>query len=106
MKYELSFLTESGSGKKIAVNPLLVRLIIEIDDEEVAIVFDHGHQIRVDGTVAMIAEQLAQIHVGDVNSRATAATFGFPLRRKGRRRVRQNHSKGASFDPREDRAYI
>ena len=58
MKYELSFLTESGTGKKIAVNPLLVRLIIEIDEEKVAIVFDHGHQIRVDGTVATIAEQL------------------------------------------------
>jgi hypothetical protein len=58
MVYDLSFLTESGSGKSIAINPQLVRFVIKIDDKTVAIVFDKEHQIIVDGTVASISEQL------------------------------------------------
>jgi hypothetical protein len=34
------FLTESGSGKRVAINPHLVRFVIEINDKTVAIVFD------------------------------------------------------------------
>jgi hypothetical protein len=58
MVYDLSFLTESGSGKSIAINPQLVRFVIEIDDKKVAIVFDNEHQIMVDGTVASVSEHL------------------------------------------------
>jgi len=58
MVYDLSFLTESGSGKSIAINPQLVRFVIKIDDKTVAIVFDKEHQIIVDGTVASISEHL------------------------------------------------
>ncbi len=58
MVYDLSFLKESGSGKSIAINPQLVRLVIEIDVKTVAIFFDKEHQINVDGTVASISEQL------------------------------------------------
>ena len=58
MIYDLSFLTESGSGKSIAINPQLVRFVIEIDVKTVAIVFDKEHQIIVDGTVASISEHL------------------------------------------------
>jgi hypothetical protein len=58
MVYGFSFLTESGSGKSIAVNPQLVRFVVQIDDKTVAIVFDKEHQIMVDGTVALISEQL------------------------------------------------
>ena len=58
MIYDLSFLTESGSGKSIAINPQLVRFVIEIGDKTVAIVFDKEHQIIVDGTVASISEHL------------------------------------------------
>jgi hypothetical protein len=58
MVYDLSFLTESGSGKNIAVNPHLVRFVIKIDDKMVAIVFDKEHQIIVGGTVASISEHL------------------------------------------------
>ena len=58
MVYDLSFLTESGSGKSIAINPQLVRFVIKIDDKTVAIVFDKEHQIIVDGTVASVSEHL------------------------------------------------
>ena len=58
MVYGLSFLTESGSGKSIAINPQLVRFVIQIDDNTVAIVFDEEHQIMVDGAVASISEHL------------------------------------------------
>jgi hypothetical protein len=58
MVYGFSFLTESGSGKSIAVNPQLVRFVVQIDDKTVAIVFDKEHQIMVDGTVALISEHL------------------------------------------------
>ena len=58
MVYDLSSFTESGSGKRIAVNPLLVRFVIEIDDKTVAVVFDKVHQIIVDGTVAGVSEHL------------------------------------------------
>ena len=58
MVYDLSFLTESGSGKSIAINPQLARLVIEIDAKTVAIVFDKEHQIIVDGTVASVSEHL------------------------------------------------
>jgi len=58
MVYDLSFFTESGSGKNIAVNPQLVRFVIEINDKTVAIVFDQLHQINVEGTVASISEHL------------------------------------------------
>jgi hypothetical protein len=58
MVYDLSLLTESGSGKSIAINPQLVRFVIKIYDKTVAIVFDKEHQIIVDGTVASIAEHL------------------------------------------------
>jgi hypothetical protein len=58
MVYDLTFLTESGSGKRIAINPHLVRFVIEINDKTVAIVFDQLHQINVDGTVASISEHL------------------------------------------------
>ena len=56
--YDLSSFTESGSGKRVAINPHLVRFVIEINDKTVAIVFDQLHQINVDGTVASISEQL------------------------------------------------
>jgi hypothetical protein len=58
MVYDLSFLTESGSGKSIAINPQLVRFVIQIDVKTVAIVFDKEHQIIVDGTVASVSEHL------------------------------------------------
>ena len=58
MVYDLSFLTESESGKRIAINPQLVRFVIEIDVKTVAIVFDKEHQIIVDGTVASVSEHL------------------------------------------------
>jgi hypothetical protein len=58
MVYDLSFFTESGSGKSIAINPQLVRFVMAINDKTVAIVFDQLHQINVDGTVASIAEHL------------------------------------------------
>jgi hypothetical protein len=58
MVFDFSLVTESGSGKSIAINPQLVRFVIEIDDKTVAIVFDKEHQIIVDGTVASISEHL------------------------------------------------
>jgi hypothetical protein len=58
MVYDLSFLTVSGTGKRIAINPHLVRFVIEINDKTVAIVFDQLHQINVDGIVASISEHL------------------------------------------------
>ena len=58
MVYDLSFLTESESGKRIAINPQLVRFVIEIDDKRVAIVFDKEHRIIIDGTVASVSEHL------------------------------------------------
>ena len=58
MVYDLSFLTESGSGKSIAINPQLVRFVIEIDDKRDAIVFDKEHRIIIDGTVASVSEHL------------------------------------------------
>jgi hypothetical protein len=38
--YDLSHFTESESSKRIAINPQLVRFVIEIDDKRVGIVFD------------------------------------------------------------------
>jgi hypothetical protein len=58
MVYDLSFLTESESGKRIAINPQLVRFVIEIDDKRVGIVFDKEHRIIIDGTVAAVSEHL------------------------------------------------
>jgi hypothetical protein len=58
MAYGLCFLSESGTGKSIAINPHLVRLLMEIDKDKVAIVFDKDLQITVDGTVALISANL------------------------------------------------
>jgi hypothetical protein len=58
MVYDLTFFTESGSGRNIAINPQLVRFVVAMNDKTVAIVFDQLHQINVDGTVASIAENL------------------------------------------------
>jgi hypothetical protein len=58
MVYDLSFLTESESGKRIAINPQLVRFVVEIDDKKVGIVFDKEHRIIIDGTVASVSEHL------------------------------------------------
>ncbi len=58
MAYGLCFLTESGTGKNIAINPLLVRLLMEIDKDRVAIVFDNDLQITIDGTVTSISDSL------------------------------------------------
>lgn len=58
MVYDLSFLTESESGKRIAINPQLVRFVIEIDDKRVGIIFDKEHRIIIDGTVAAVSELL------------------------------------------------
>lgn len=58
MVFDFSLVTESGSGKSIAINPQLVRFVIEIDDKTVAIVFDKEHHIDVVGTVASVSENL------------------------------------------------
>ena len=57
MAYGLCFLSESGTGKSIAINPHLVRLLMEIDKDKVAVVFDKDLQITVDGTVALISSK-------------------------------------------------
>ncbi|MGB7245960.1 MAG: hypothetical protein WBC64_04725 [Methylovirgula sp.] len=54
----ICFLKESGSGKEMAVNAQLVRVVMEIDKERVAIIFDNDLQIIVDGTVASVADAL------------------------------------------------
>jgi hypothetical protein len=58
MAYGLCFMSESGTGKGIAINPHLVRLLMEVDKDKVAIVFDKDLQITVDGTVALISASL------------------------------------------------
>jgi hypothetical protein len=58
MAYGLCFLSESGTGKNIAINPHLVRLLMETGKDKVAIVFDKDLQITVDGTVALISANL------------------------------------------------
>jgi hypothetical protein len=58
MAYGLCFLTESGTGKSIAINPQLVRLIIQIDENKVAIVFDNDLRVTIDGTVTSISGSL------------------------------------------------
>jgi hypothetical protein len=58
MAYGLCFLTESGTGKSIAINPQLVRLIIQIDENKVAIVFDNDLKVTIDGTVTSISDRL------------------------------------------------
>lgn len=42
----------------MAVNAQLVRIVMEIDKERVAIIFDNDLQIIVDGTVASVADAL------------------------------------------------
>jgi hypothetical protein len=54
----ICFLKESGSGKEMAVNTQHVRIVMEIDKERVAIIFDNDLQITVDGTVASVADAL------------------------------------------------
>ncbi len=58
MADRMCFLKESGSGKDIAVNAQLVRLVKEIDETKVAIFFDNDLQITVDGTVVSIVAAL------------------------------------------------
>jgi hypothetical protein len=58
MADRMCFLKESGSGKDIAVNAQLVRLVKEIDGTKVAIIFDNDLQITVDGTVTSIVAAL------------------------------------------------
>jgi hypothetical protein len=58
MADRMCFLKESGSGKDIAVNAQLVRLVKEIDETKVAIVFEGNLQITVDGTVTSIVAAL------------------------------------------------
>ncbi len=48
----MCFLKESGTEKDIAVNAQFVHLVMEIDKEKVAIIFDNKLQVVVDGTVA------------------------------------------------------
>ncbi len=54
----ICFLKESGTGKDIAVNAQLVRLVKEIDATRVMIIFDNDLQITVDGSVASISDAL------------------------------------------------
>jgi hypothetical protein len=54
MVYDFAYLTETEHGKKVAVNPHLVRLVYELDGGKVAIIFDDVHQIRVSGTVPQV----------------------------------------------------
>jgi hypothetical protein len=58
MKFEPCFLTEYPSGKDIAVNPNLVRIIMQIGEETVDIVFDNECRVTIKGTVASVAESL------------------------------------------------
>lgn len=58
MEFHLCFFRETPGDTKVAVNPLLVRHLREVDETKVAIVFDGDHQIVVEGTVASIAEDL------------------------------------------------
>src|ERR1700745_2237632 len=37
MVYDLSFFTESGSGRSVAINPQLVRFVVAMNDKTVAI---------------------------------------------------------------------
>jgi hypothetical protein len=48
----MCFLKESGTGKDIAVNAQLVHLVMEIDKEKVAIIFNNDLRVMVDGSVA------------------------------------------------------
>ncbi len=58
MAKDFSYLEESGSGRKVAINPRHVRLIVEIDEKRVAVIFDDAHQILVDGSLAQISDQI------------------------------------------------
>jgi len=50
MAYGLCFLSKAELGRASQSNPHLVRLLMEIDKDKVAIVFDKDLQITVDGT--------------------------------------------------------
>jgi len=58
MAFDFAYLTETENGKKVAVNPHLVRLLYEADGSKVAIIFDNNHQIQVSGTVAEVSDIL------------------------------------------------
>jgi hypothetical protein len=58
MEFHLCFFTEVPGDKKVAINPLLVRQLQEVTEASVAIIFDHAHQVIVQGTVASVAEDL------------------------------------------------
>jgi hypothetical protein len=56
MKFEPCFLTEYPSGKDIAVNPNLVRIIMQIGEETVDIVFDNECRVTIKGALVQTAE--------------------------------------------------
>jgi hypothetical protein len=65
MAYGFCFLAESGTGKSIAINPQLVRFLMEVDKDKVAIVFDNDLRVTIDGTVASISDSLRKAICGN-----------------------------------------
>lgn len=63
MAKEFCYLAESPSGKQVAINSDLVRVVVEIDARTTAIVFDAGHQVEVKGAFNEICQGLEALMV-------------------------------------------
>jgi hypothetical protein len=57
MNFNLCFLKDRNTGQTIAVNPLLVRLVVQ-DGNFAEILFDAESRVPVEGTVADVADAL------------------------------------------------
>lgn len=58
MAKEFCYLSESPSGRQVAINADLVRVVVEIDARTTAIVFDASHQVEVKGAFKEICQGL------------------------------------------------
>jgi hypothetical protein len=58
MAEELYFITENLKGKKVAINPYLVRLVAEIANGNIAIHFDENHVILIKDSLERVVKQL------------------------------------------------
>lgn len=60
MVYNLCFFNEGSSKEEVAVNPFLVRIVMQWDAKSVMIIFDRDHSVTVEGTVQSVSKKLRE----------------------------------------------
>ncbi|SEF06353.1 hypothetical protein SAMN05519104_8194 [Rhizobiales bacterium GAS188] len=60
MTFDWCYVKRARDGKSIAVNPTLVRYVVEMDAKRSKIVFDGDHVVTIEGSHVEVADLLRQ----------------------------------------------